>query len=550
MINLGKLETVILILAKLPNVVKDIADGINAKNISGKTALFYAKDSQVMYLLLHYGADPCIISTSKSESVLESYMRTNPENAIALINYDVDTNGRETTDHKFVYTYNFRLLLNRKKIAATDEALDKEEKMDKIDVMEIQGSSWQLRNAPIAEFYLRLKWIMYKKAYYLSLFIFLLYLISLTTMTFSTSYWKNHLQNDTNNTGCTIMGFYHNQDGLGFWPWYWVTGHISTSLCTLTMVLSEVFELKSIRTQYFKIKENWLQMLMLSVSIAYLILVSLTGDAICVYEQYLGSLTLFLAWIEMTIMVGRIPSVKIYIIMFLKIFKQLLMVFSVYSTTMIAFACAYTIILPKSKIFENPISSFIKVIVMMIGESDFQANFISQSTNHSNETMPTKLITQGIFVAFLFIVTLTLNNLIIGLTVDKIGELLKELRTSDTTLDHIKNLEGLFHNKHWFNRLVVKIIVKSAELFQCFRASSKFNVLTPKDIIHCKNDFQVCVQRDFSKDLHDSSHLMYSNFDVYFYDAQKKEKGQKIDMVIPEWIVKNTEKGNSFTLNI
>jgi hypothetical protein len=43
---------------------------------------------------------------------------------------------------------------------------------------------------------------------------------------------------------------------------------------------------------------------------------------------------------------------------------------------------------------------------------------------------------------------------------------------------------------------------------------------------------------------------MYSNFDVYFYDAQKKEKGQKIDMVIPEWIVKNTEKGNSFTLNI
>ena len=100
---LGKLETVIFILTKLQNVDITEGDGINAQNNNGKTALFYAKDSHMMYLLLHYGADPCItrmISNSGHESVLEYYMKTNPENAIALLNFDVGTNIRDTTDDK------------------------------------------------------------------------------------------------------------------------------------------------------------------------------------------------------------------------------------------------------------------------------------------------------------------------------------------------------------------------------------------------------------------------------------------------------------------
>ena len=552
---LGKLETVILILSKLPNVSKDIADGngINAKNKKGKTALFYAKDSHMMYLLLHFGADPCIISEPKGESVLESYMRTDPENAIALINYDVATNVRDTTDKEFVYTYNFRLLLNKEKVAS-DEGLDEVQKMDKIDVMakfmETQESSWKLLNAPIAEFYLRLKWNMFRKFYFLNLIFFLAYLLSLTTLTTWTSYKKNHQEglNNANITtaGCYSGGFFANQVGFG-----WMILYILTSACTLPILLREMIEFASKGTKHFKTKENWFQFFILTVSVAYLILLSISGDYICAYEQYLGSLTLLLAWIEMTFMIGRIPSVRIYIIMSYKVFKQLITVFSFYSTTMFAFACAYTIILPQSIIFENLLTSSIKVIVMMIGELDFEANFIWDSRNSKQTSLTSKILTQGIFIGVMFMVSMTLNNLIIGLTVENIGELQKEARSNmpNKTIEQIKKTEDLF-KKNWFAEMAVKFLVKSAECWQnVYASSNSMYVLTPKDIVNCKKEFQVCVQRDFNKDLHDSSHVMYSYFDVYIYDEENKKKGKKVNMEIPEWIVKNTEKGNNFILN-
>jgi len=50
----------------------------------------------------------------------------------------------------------------------------------------------------------------------------------------------------------------------------------------------------------------------------------------------------------------------------------------------------------------------------------------------------------------------------------------------------------------------------------------------------------ICVKPDFNKVIHDSSHVMYTYFDVYLYQAGEKNK--KMSMRIPEWIVKNTEK--------
>ena len=546
--TLGKLETVIFILSKLPNIVKDVAGGINIKNNNGKTALFFAKDSQVMYLLLHFGADPCVISKTKSESVLESYVRTNPENAVALLNYDVETNVRDKTDKKLVYTYNFRLLLNKRKVAS-DEVMSKKEKMDKIDVMaklmEVRESSWKLLNAPIAEFYLRLKWNMFKKFYFLNLIFFLAYLLSLTTLTTLTSYIKNH-QEGINNTiiakaGC-YSGFFANQDGFGFW----MILYILTLVCTLAILLREIFEFATKGTKHFKTKENWFQLFILTVSLAYLALVSMSGTYICKWEQYLGSLTLFLAWMEMSLMIGRIPSIRIYIIMSFKVFRQLVRVFAVYSAAMFAFACAFTIILPQSALFENILTSSTKIIVMLIGEFNFENNFMWDSPNQGKFSLPSRILAQFIFVAVMFVVALTLNNLIIGLTVQNIGELQREARSNmpKNTIEQIRKTEMLF-KKNWFVRLAVKYLSKLAECAQhLYARNTSRHVLAPEEIVDCDEDLRICVQPDFNRVIHDSCHVMYSYFDVYFYNAKKRERGGKIDMEVPEWMVKNTEKGN------
>ena len=80
------------------------------QNRKGKTALFYAKDSKSMYLLLSYGADPTI-GRFEGRSLLEEYIRVKPENAKALLNFDVDTNSKEINDPFFLYTYDLRLFL-------------------------------------------------------------------------------------------------------------------------------------------------------------------------------------------------------------------------------------------------------------------------------------------------------------------------------------------------------------------------------------------------------------------------------------------------------
>jgi len=57
-------------------------------NRRGKTALFYAKNPKMLYLLLEYGADPTA-GSSQGRSLLEEFVLKNPENARALLDYEV-----------------------------------------------------------------------------------------------------------------------------------------------------------------------------------------------------------------------------------------------------------------------------------------------------------------------------------------------------------------------------------------------------------------------------------------------------------------------------
>jgi hypothetical protein len=49
--------------------------------------MFHAKDPKMLYLLLEYGADPTA-GAFQDRSLLEEFLRKNPENARALLNYE------------------------------------------------------------------------------------------------------------------------------------------------------------------------------------------------------------------------------------------------------------------------------------------------------------------------------------------------------------------------------------------------------------------------------------------------------------------------------
>ena len=396
-----------------------------------------------------------------------------------------------------------------------------------------------LLNAPAAELYLHLKWIMSRKFFFFNLALYLSFLLFLTTFVYWTSYEKNHPENKIYNKSCFDGWYLNSRDDKGYVR-FWTVLHVVTFAFTSGILFGELLQLAAKGKSYFLSRENCLELFVLLAAFSYLILVSFTGYSICDVEQALGSLSLFFAWIEMTLLIGRFPSIGIYIFMSVSVFKQLIKLFSFYSSTLFAFACAFSIILPQSVIFENLFTSSIKVIVMMIGELDFESNFIMDSEYQTGGNISIA-VTQFIFIALLFMVALTLANLIIGLTVQNIAELQREAGTYklNKTVEQIRETENILLRNRCFSKLLSKF-PKMEKYTELSRYIQKFS----KESIN-PNSIDVCVKPDKDRVIHDSRSLTYTHFDVRLYNAESRKKGKKIDMMIPEWIVANTEKGKN-----
>ena len=56
--------------------------------------------------------------------------------------------------------------------------------------------------------------------------------------------------------------------------------------------------------------------------------------------------------------------------------RMLLVIMAVYATGLAAFAFAFHILMPSNVSFYNPATASLKVLVMMIGEFDFEDNFM------------------------------------------------------------------------------------------------------------------------------------------------------------------------------
>ena len=73
------------------------------------------------------------------------------------------------------------------------------------------------------------------------------------------------------------------------------------------------------RLRYFMEVDNWLEVSILICTLAYLISVY-TDPAVA---PHFGAVAVLLAWMEMTFMIGRIPSVGVYVYMIFHVVKIL-----------------------------------------------------------------------------------------------------------------------------------------------------------------------------------------------------------------------------------
>jgi len=394
---------------------------------------------------------------------------------------------------------------------------------------------------PLVETYLHLKWITTKKFLYINIFLYVLYLLSLTVLVTITAEGKYKKDITPENVFQHFPGLRGLHEEL-YSPWLFF--YSVSFVATIFICIREVGQLINERSGYFKSGENILEMTALASTWTYLVMTPFFIE----YEAVFGAVAMFCAWLEMTLMLGRIPSIGKYTYMSTQVIQQLLLFFSVYSTTLIAFSMAFYLLLVKdyaggrensdvgddgedgqNGIFDNPWTAFLKVLMLMIGEYDFSDTFRWNSIENSMVVSDSSwlkkifpLIPQLLFIFVLVLVTIIIGNLITGLTVNNIGELSKhaEFFKLGKTLKQIKSTEE-FVNGKWMKLLK-----------QVWESFWKTSLIEKFDAEISDTEIKICIQPN--KNMSDDEYIS-KKYDVFTRELSKIE-----DLHIPSWIVKNT----------
>ena len=222
----------------------------------------------------------------------------------------------------------------------------------------------------MAETFVHLKGLATNNFFMVNVLTFALYLISFTCLVDWTSGMKYDRQDncttDTNTTeGCRAY-FRHNRTIQWFltpgekWkvPLWWLL-FVFTAIYLTIFTTREFLQLKRAPRKYFRSKENILEVVTLLCTWIYLALVGMPyGYEI---EQVFAVIAMFCAWIEMSLMIGRFPSIGIFAFMMFQVINQLIKFLTVYITTLIAFAHAFHLLLIRDDNFDEKEGEYIGV---------------------------------------------------------------------------------------------------------------------------------------------------------------------------------------------
>lgn len=239
---------------------------------------------------------------------------------------------------------------------------------------------------PLCESFLYLKWLRIRKFFLLSLIFHSIFIALFTGYVSSTYLWQmNRLS------------------GVLLWP---VLGF------TCILACKELFQVVHGICCYARRWENWLQWSVILASSMILI------PPARPWQYHVAALGILLAWIELMMVVGRFPMFGIYIQMFTQVSINFFKFLAAYVCLVIGFSLGFSVLHKNYKSFADPLVGFLKTVIMMSGELEFEDVFF-------DETAP--LMYPGtahlMLLSFVILVTVILTNLMVGLAVSDIQEL-------------------------------------------------------------------------------------------------------------------------------
>uniref|UniRef100_A0A8C2L570 Transient receptor potential cation channel, subfamily A, member 1a n=1 Tax=Cyprinus carpio TaxID=7962 RepID=A0A8C2L570_CYPCA len=170
-----------------------------------------------------------------------------------------------------------------------------------------------------------------------------------------------------------------------------------------------------------------------------------------------GALAALASWLNLLLYLQRFERIGIYVVMFREISRTLLSIILLFFYLILGFALAFYALMIEQQHFGRMFLSLLQTFVMMVGEINYQENFLKPFLQGD---LPFPLLTLAIFVWFVLLVPILLMNLLIGLAVGDIAEVQTNacLKRIAMQIELHTNLEERL--PYWFMKRVDQVTIK------------------------------------------------------------------------------------------
>jgi len=224
-------------------------------------------------------------------------------------------------------------------------------------------------------------------------------------------------------------------------------------LFTFIYVVNEGIKILTTTKSYFRKWDSYIDL----VLILSFFLISFHGDPfkdkvfIGLWQFHVAAVGCFLTWLQMMFYIGKLPRFGKYVQMFRAVATGVLHFMIAYSPLIIAFAVSFMIMFPNNDAFSQFPYAIIKLFVMMLGEIDYEdlyypqkqfLNFTEIVSESENQAFPGTA--HLLVLLFIFLVSIILMNLLVGLAVSDIQGLSKSAKLNQLVqqVELINYMEG------------------------------------------------------------------------------------------------------------
>ncbi|XP_062297967.1 transient receptor potential cation channel subfamily A member 1b [Scomber scombrus] len=322
----------------------------------------------------------------------------------------------------------------------------------------VQYNRIELLNHPVCKKYLAMKWIAYgSTAHVLNMFFYLLGLLPLTHLIVTLRPTMN-----TTETG---------EHSIQMVPTYFLKQSLFLSWCMVMVLIiniysiaKEVVQISQQRWSYFRDYSNQCDWLSAIFSLLFIIPLMLNAEGSLHWQA--GAAAVLNSWVGFLLYLQRFEGIGIYVVMFGEIMKTLVRIVMLFLYLMLAFSLAFHALMLNQKEFGSVPLAVMQTFVMMVGELNYQNNFLDAYLKHE---LPFGLLSYFIFVIFVLLMPILLINLMIGLAVGDIAEVQRNaaLKRIAMQIDLHTALEDKL--PYWFMKRVDKPFITIYPNRKCSR---------------------------------------------------------------------------------